>query len=54
MTTLLRIVLDTALFLVACTVTFLVGFVVDAWMQARRTPAARRPPADRRRSRTPL
>ncbi|HLZ82086.1 MAG TPA: hypothetical protein VKQ54_00875 [Caulobacteraceae bacterium] len=44
MSELLRIVLDTGLFFVGCTVVFVTGVVVDLTAQAR--PAARTAPAN--------
>jgi membrane-anchored protein YejM (alkaline phosphatase superfamily) len=41
MSDLLRIVLDTGLFFVSCTVIFVVGFMVDAWVHSRRRATAR-------------
>jgi hypothetical protein len=41
MSELLRIVLETGLFFILCTVIFLIGFVIDARAQARRAAGAR-------------
>lgn len=43
---LLRIVADAGLFFVSCTVLFLIGFVLDSWMQARRLVRLGAPAAD--------
>jgi hypothetical protein len=40
MSDLLRIAIDAGLFFITCTVIFVVGFIVDAWLHSKRRAAA--------------